>query len=236
MNVIKILVPIWLVLVIPQTIFAQKTVRFDLPAFTEISLKIDAKLILKQDSIQEVTVKASEETIRKMVVEVSDRKLIVKYSNDAWFDSKWTQGEVLVTVSTPQIDALTQYGSGSIVAEQPISSRILDLHLGGSGSIKLNKLKADRISAVLSGSGHLFLAGNGLVSDFKMAVSGSGGVNATELKAKTVNVILSGSGNCAVHSLEKLSCKILGSGSVTYLGNPAIESTILGSGTVKEGK
>ncbi|MEI7830259.1 MAG: head GIN domain-containing protein [Prolixibacteraceae bacterium] len=215
---------------------AQKTFKYDLPAFTEISLKNDAKLILIQDTIQSVTVTARQETIDKLVVEVGNRMLTIRYPNNVWFDSKWTPGDVIITVKAPQIDKLLQSGSGSIVAEKLLSSRILDLYVGGSGFIKLNNLKSEKISATLSGSGHVQLAGESIASEFKMAVSGSGGVKASGLKTKSVNVLISGSGSCAVYALDKLNCKIAGSGSVTYYGNPAIESTIVGSGIVKEGK
>ena len=105
-----------------QTVCAQKTVTYDLPAFTQISLKSDAKLILKQDSVQSVTVKAKEETINKLIVEVSNRKLIFRYPSNAWFDSKWTPGEVIITISMPQIDELDQSGSVSSVCQYPEKS------------------------------------------------------------------------------------------------------------------
>jgi hypothetical protein len=236
MKNLQIALSVLFCLVSAQIVWAQKTVRYDLPAFTEISLKNDAKLILKQDTVQSVTVKAKEETIAKLIVEISNRTLIIRYPGNAWFDSKWSPGEVIITVSTPQIDKLSQSGSGSIVADQLLTSRILDLYVGGSGFIKLANLKSEKITAILAGSGHLQLAGEGIVSEFRMTVSGSGGVKASGLKTKNVNVLLSGSGSCAVNALEKLTCKIAGSGGVTYLGNPAIESTIVGSGTVKEAK
>lgn len=236
MKKIRIVFSILFFVVTAQMLSAQKTVKYDLPAFTEISLKNDAKLILKQDSVQSVIVKAKDETISKMIVEVSNRKLIIRYPSDAWFNSKWTPGDVVITITAPQIDGLSQSGSGSIVAEQQITSRILDLFVGGSGSIKLSNLKAEKIAATLSGSGQLLLAGAGTVSEFRMTVSGSGGVRASGLKTKNVNVLISGSGSCAVHATENLTCKIAGSGNVTYIGNPAIEQTIVGSGTVKEAK
>jgi hypothetical protein len=236
MKSLRILLFVLICIATTQILSAQKTFKYDLPAFTEISLKNDAKLILKQDSIQSVTVTAKQETIDKLVIEVGDRMLTIRYPNDVWFDSKWSPGEVLVTVSAPQIDKLSQSGSGSIAVDKLITSRILDLFVGGSGNIKLANLKAEKISAILSGSGHLQLAGEGIVTEFKMAVSGSGGVKASALKTKNVNVLISGSGSCAVYAIDKLNCKIAGSGSVTYYGNPAIESTVVGSGTVKEGK
>jgi hypothetical protein len=236
MKSLQILLVVLCCVASAQILRAQKTFKYDLPAFTEISLKNDAKLILIQDTIQSVTVMARQETIDKLVVEVGNRMLTIRYPNNVWFDSKWSPGEVLVTVKAPQIDKLLQSGSGSIVVDKLLTSRILDLYVGGSGFIKLNNLKAEKISATLSGSGHLQLAGESIASEFKMAVSGSGGVKASGLKAKSVNVLISGSGSCAVNALDKLNCKIAGSGNVTYYGNPAIESTIVGSGTVKEGK
>jgi hypothetical protein len=236
MKKILIVLSVVFCVVSTQMAIAQKTVKYDLPAFTEISLKNDAKLILKQDSIQSVTVTAKQTTIDKLVVEVVKRKLTIRYPTDAWFDSKWSPGDVEITISIPQIDELSQSGSGSIVANQPISSRILDLYVGGSGVIRLSDLKADKLSATLSGSGKIQLSGEGTVSEFKMILSGSGSIAASGLKSKQVDVIIAGSASCAVHALDLLKCKIVGSGDVTYVGNPAIESTIVGSGKVKEGK
>ncbi len=216
-----------------QILFAQKNVKYDLPAFTGIVLKNDAKLILKQDSFQSVNVEAKDETIGKMIVEVKDHKLIIRYPANTWFDRNWSPGEVTVYVTAPQIEGLTVTGSGSIVAETPISVRILDFYVSGSGTIKLSDLKAEELTAGLSGSGHLQLAGDGVVSEFKMGVSGSGGVKASGLKVRNVNVLISGSGNCTVYATEILNCKIAGSGNVIYTGNPRVESNILGSGSVK---
>ena len=236
MKKIRIALSMLLFVASTQMVIAQKTVKYDLPAFTEISLKNDAKLILKQDSIQSVTVTAKQATIDKLVVEVGDRKLTIRYPTDAWFDSKWSPGDVVIHISMPQIDELSQSGSGSIVADQSINSRILDLYVGGSGVIKLANLKADKIAATLSGSGQMQLAGEGTVSDFKLILSGSGHIKASGLKCKQVDVTIAGSASCAVHALDNLKCKIVGSGDVTYNGNPAIETTIVGSGKVKEGK
>lgn len=232
----RIVLAILLCVFSAQILFAQKSVKYDLPAFTEISLRNDAKLILKQDSSQSVTVKANDETIAKLIVEVKDRKLIIRYPANSWFDKKWAPGELTVTVSVPQIDQLTVSGSGSIVADTPVATRILDIFVSGSGSIKLNYLKAEKLSAVLSGSGHLQVAGDGVVSEFKMSVSGSGGVRASGLKTRNVNVLMAGSGSCSVYATENLKCKVAGSGNVTYAGNPQVESTILGSGSVKGSK
>lgn len=235
-NPFRLTLCLLLLALVPQFGLAQKSQKFDLPAFTEISLRNDAKLVFKQDSVQSVTAQANDATMEKLIVEVKDRKLIIRYPVDTWFDRKWTPGALAIQVTSPQIDALTVSGPGSIVAETLVASRILDFYVSGSGSIRLNNVKAEKITAMLSGSGHLQLAGKSVVSDFKMSVSGSGGVKAFGLEAKNVSATTLGSGSCEVHVTGKLVCKVAGSGNVIYTGNPQIESKILGSGSVKESK
>lgn len=213
----------------------QRTVKYDLAAFTEISVRNNANVILVQGTDQSVTATAREETIGKLVVEVKDRKLIVRYPTNTWFDSRWNPGDVTIHVTMPQIDDLSVAGTGSISAGGLITSRIIDCLVSGSGFISITNLKAEKITSRLSGTGHLQLAGEEVVSEYKLSLSGPGGVKSSGIKAQNVNVLISGSGSCTVHAIENLNCKIAGSGSVTYYGNPAIETTIVGSGTVKEG-
>jgi hypothetical protein len=219
-----------------QVLNAQKrSVKFDLAAFTEISVRNNANVILLQGQDQAVTATAREETIGKLIVEVKDRSLIIRYPTNTWFDSRWDPGEVTINVTMPQIDDLSVSGSGSITAGSLIYSRIIDCLVSGSGFISLVNLKSEKITSRLSGTGHLQLAGEEAVAELKLTLSGPGGVKTSGIKARNVNVLISGSGSCTVHAIENLNCKIAGSGSVTYYGNPAIETTIVGSGTVKEG-
>jgi len=218
-----------------QLLVAQTSQKREVSAFTEISLKIGANVHLKQGESQSVEVKCSESTLAKLITEVKDRKLVIRYPGDTWF-SKWNPGTVDIYVTMPQIDALVISGSGSIFSESKIDSRILDATISGSGDIKLADLKADKVSATLSGSGNIQLSGKENASELKAIISGSGNVKAIEFPADNVDVKISGSGNCWVNSVKKLEVKLAGSGNVIYRGNPSVDSTIAGSGKVKEDK
>jgi len=216
-----------------QILVGQTTQKRDVSVFTEISLRIGANVHLKQGNTQLVEVKCSQSTLEKLITEVSDRKLVIRYPNDSWF-SKWNPGQVDIYVTIPQIDALVISGSGAIISEGKIESRILDLTISGSGDIKLNELKADKVSATLSGSGNIHLFGKQNAAELKATISGSGNVKAIEFPADIVNVKISGSGNCWVNSTKNLVVRLAGSGNVIYRGNPSIDSSIAGSGKVKE--
>jgi hypothetical protein len=180
-------------------------------------------------------VKGKESTLGKLITEVSNRKLVIRYPNESFF-SKWNPGTVDVYVTIPQIDGLSISGSGSILSDGMIESRILDVMVSGSGDVKLGDLKAEKVSATLSGSGNIHLLGKQSADEFKAVISGSGNIKASDFPANNVDVKIVGSGNCRVNSVKKLFVRLAGSGNVSYRGNPTIDSSVAGSGTVKEEK
>lgn len=218
-----------------QLLVAQTNQKREVSAFTEISLRIGANVHLKQGNTQSVEVKGKEATLAKLITEVSDRKLVIRYPNDSWF-SKWNPGTVDVYVTMPQIDGLSVSGSGSIISDGVIESRILDVMVSGSGDVKLGDLKAEKVSATVSGSGNVHLLGKQNAAELKAVISGSGNIKASDFPADNVDVKIVGSGNCRVNSVKKLFARLAGSGNVTYRGNPSIDSSVAGSGTVKEEK
>jgi len=218
-----------------QLLIAQTSEKREVSAFTEISLKIGAKVHLKQGNTQSVEVKGKETTLEKLITEVSDRKLVIRYPNESLF-SKWNPGIVDIYVTMPQIDALVISGSGSIVSDGKIEGRILDVTLSGSGDIKLTELKVEKVFATLSGSGNINLFGKPNAAELKAVISGSGNIKAIEFPAERVEAKILGSGNCWVNAVKNLNARIAGSGNIIYRGNPSVDSSIAGSGKVKEEK
>ena len=215
-----------------QILVAQTSKTREVSPFTEISLKIGANVHLKQGKTQLVEIKCEESTAEKLITEVNGKTLVIRYKSETWFSS-WHPGEVDVYITIPQIDGLYLSGSGSIISEGEINSRILDVVLSGSGEVKLAELKADKVSSTLSGSGNIRLSGGGNATEFKAIISGSGNIKAIDFPAGDVNVKISGSGNCTVNAEKNLVVRLSGSGNVTYKGNPAIDTAISGSGKVK---
>jgi hypothetical protein len=216
-----------------QLVNAQTSQKRDLSAFSEISLRVGANVHLQQGSTQSVEVKGKEESLQKLIMEVNDRKLVIRFPSETFFN-KWNPGPIDVYITVPQVDELTISGSGSIISEGKIDSRILDLAISGSGDIKLGDLKAEKVMSALSGSGNIHLTGNQNSVDLKIAISGSGNVKAIGFPVDNVDIKISGSGNCWVNPVKKLTVRLAGSGNVVYRGNPSIDSNIAGSGKVKE--
>jgi len=206
----------------------------DVPSFSEISLRIPGQLHLKQGNNQSINIEAKSSTLEDIIVEVKDRQLIIRFPNRNLFFGNFNPGKIDIYVTVPEIDGLYVSGSGDIIAEGEIETRILDLAVSGSGDIKIRDLKTDRVKASISGSGDILIDDGGVADDFSANISGSGSINAEDFEANDVSVHIAGSGGCSITAERSLKARIAGSGNVYYNGNPDIDSSVAGSGRVKK--
>jgi hypothetical protein len=204
--------------------------------FTEISLRIGAKVHLEQGAKQNLEIVAKSSTLDEIITEVKDGKLIIRFPNKDFFWKTFQPGEVIIYITAPEINGLGVSGSGDIIAQDEIKTKILDMAVSGSGNIKLSDFSAERVKATISGSGDIVLAGKTAAQDLSVAISGSGNLKAIDYSADDVSVKVAGSGNVEVGANKNLYVRLAGSGNVTYKGNPLIDQSIAGSGKVRSVK
>lgn len=204
----------------------------NVPSFSEIALRIPGKLYLEQGTTQSVKIEAKSSTMEEIITEVKDRQLTIRFKGKNYFFKTFNPGKIEIHITVPEVDGLSVSGSGDIIAEDEISTRILDLAVSGSGNILLDNLKVDRVKTTISGSGDIVIKKGGEATDFSVAISGSGNVKAGGFDAKDVVVHIAGSGNSTVKANRSLKARVAGSGSVYYNGNPSIDSSVAGSGKV----
>ncbi len=212
--------------------FAENEER-NVPTFSEVSLKIPAKLYIEQGDKQSVEIVAEPSTLKEIITVVKGRTLNIRFPNKNYFLKKFKPGKIEIHITVPEIDGLTVSGSGDIIAED-INTRILDLTVSGSGDILIDELKVNRVSTTVSGSGNIIIKDGGVADDLTVSISGSGNVKAAGFEASDVVVRIAGSGNCSVNSNGSIKARIAGSGNVNYKGNPSIDSSVAGSGRIKK--
>jgi hypothetical protein len=206
----------------------------NLPAFTEISLRIQATLYVEQGAVQKVEIDAPSSDLDEIITEVRDRALVVRYPAKNYFRKPSKKADVIIRVTIPEITELNLSGSGDIVGDNDISTRIMDLNISGSGNIRLGNLLAERVKASIAGSGNIHLEGNQVTTDFTGNIAGSGNIRGENFEAQNVKVNITGSGDCSIRSNGDIRVRIAGSGNFYYSGNPNIDSSIAGSGKVSE--
>ena len=204
--------------------------------FAEISLRIGAKVHLEQGAKQNLEIVAKSSTLDEIVTEVKDGKLIIRFPNKDYFWKTFQPGEITIYITTPEINGLGVSGSGDIIAENEIKSKILDLAVSGSGNIKLSELSVERVKTTISGSGDIVLASKTAAQDLSVAISGSGNFKGMSYSADDVSVKIAGSGNVDVEANKNLYVRLAGSGNVTYKGQPMIDQSIAGSGKVRRAR
>jgi Putative auto-transporter adhesin, head GIN domain len=104
--------------------------------------------------------------------------------------------------------------------------------VGGSGSVAVDGVAADRFVAEIAGTGNL--SATGTASSLTAVLGGSGNLALDGLIAADVEVQLIGQGNVGVHADRTLNVNLIGSGNVVYRGDPTVEQVVTGTGTVQK--
>ncbi len=220
---------------------------FDLPKFTGIAATTSFDIYLKQDSKQAIEVKAQQNIIDVMLLEVKDGTLKLGFKPNT---SIRTKEAVKVYISLAELKRLVVSGSGNIKGEGVFNkSDQLDIVISGSGDIALHfetkelrcaisgsgdanfKGHANKHMIAISGSGDLVLDGNS--EEQNITVSGSGNIKLTGNTEKQ-NLVISGSGNLNTSNLTTKQCNIsiTGSGNADVSVTEQLNVTIMGSGNV----
>ena len=205
----------------------------DVSTFSEISLRIPAKLYLKQGEPQSVRIVANESVMEDIITEVKGSELHIRFPGTNIFQRNFKPGKIEVYITVPDVDALSVSGSGDILAEE-LEARILNLAVSGSGNIEIGELDSKKVKGTISGSGNIKLEDGGVAEELNVSISGSGNFDGSGFEADAVNVNTSGSGNCRVKSNGSVKARIAGSGSVYYSGNASVDASVAVSGRVKK--
>jgi hypothetical protein len=203
-----------------------------LSPFERISLRVSANMIVEQGKEHFIEITSNNQTLDKIIVEVIDRKLIIRFSWEDLFFRDFIPGTIDIKVVAPGINELSLLGSGNIIAVDPIETFSMKLNVAGSGDIKLSNLRCQLLEANISGSGDIIISSDSETRETKVNIAGSGNFKAYQFKSEAGYVLIAGSGNCDLFITNYLDARILGSGNIAYLGEPQINSRISGSGKV----
>lgn len=105
-----------------------------------------------------------------------------------------------------------------------------DVHVNGSGEVRVKGLKGDSFGAEISGSGEILAEGT--VKSVSGKINGSGNVELAKVVAEEGRASINGSGEIEIHATKSAEAKINGSGTVRVAGGGTVESKVNGSGEV----
>jgi hypothetical protein len=135
----------------------------------------------------------------------------------------------IVDVYAPTLSGVSVSGSGRFENFEKITVPAFEATVSGSGRIT-GIIESERFSTTISGSGRVTVLGSSQNLDVR--ISGSGRFIGNEFVTNNATARISGSGGADIYVTDNLNVNISGSGSVTYRGNPRIDSRI-SSGRVR---
>lgn len=194
----------------------------------QLNLNIPVDFILIQDSSQngmEVQVTGPSNMVKNIKLKQKEDELTIK---DERCINSYKNIEIEIRFN--KLEELNLNGSGNISVYSAIKLPILEVDVNGSGNINLD-VETKELETNINGSGNIYLSGT--TNNLEAYINGSGDIDAFDLAAVNADVNINGSGKCKVWALDFLTIEISGSGDVWYIGNPNVNSSITGSGSVK---
>jgi len=135
----------------------------------------------------------------------------------------------LVEVYCPVLTGISADGFIDFEGMDIISTPTFKTNISGSGIIK-GTIECENFSADIDGFGEMTITGN--TNDARINISGSGIFDGKEFKTKNATVDIDGFGKVYIWVTDKLKVNISGSGTLYYIGEPNIESSINGFGRI----
>jgi hypothetical protein len=109
--------------------------------------------------------------------------------------------------------------------------KLNSLAIAGAITVDARDIRTDSLTVAVVGSGDFSISGE--ASAQKIAIAGSVDYKAENFKTKDTSIAINGSGKALVAVSGRLDVQIMGSGDVSYIGEPAVTQNIAGAGSVK---
>jgi hypothetical protein len=169
-------------------------------AFHSIDLRGSAELDVLVGTRQSLVIEAPAATLARVTTSVVNGMLVIETETGGIW--KPSLGKVKLRVTLPTLHSLA---------------------LNGTGRISVAGLAGGATAMVLSGTGAL--EASGTLDTLTLRVNGTGNADLTHLTAVDATVAVNGAGNVEVKVTGRLSARINGVGSISYIGEPAQLST-----------
>lgn len=199
----------------------------DVRDFHAVDLNVSGDVEISVADQYSVQVRTNDNLVSLLKTEVKNGRLKI------YFDENVSHSDVMeIKISGPSFDELNVAGSGNMTVMTPIQSERMDVAISGSGNLSMPQVTFGTLECSISGSGNMEIGGTANAT--QVSVSGSGDVDAKKLRTNELRADIAGSGSVSAHVIQVLKVSVAGSGDVYYTGEPSVESSVSGSGTVKK--
>jgi Putative auto-transporter adhesin, head GIN domain len=197
--------------------------------FDRVLVAVPGEVEVQQGPHETLTLEAEPEVLGRITTEVRDGRLVIGLAPGRIE----TRQPIRMQLEVRSLRAFESRGAGS-TAIGPLHSEALTLVLAGGGSIRLDRLEdARKLDVRIVGAGNVGIGG-GKVTAQQLSISGVGGYRAFGLASESADVAIDGNGEAQLAASSTLAVRIGGIGHVRYHGDPAVQRSVRGIGSIEK--
>ena len=130
------------------------------------------------------------------------------------------------------VRSLRNYSTSEPLTLKISAPDLVGIHSSGAGTIEVSGLKNDRFEIDVNGAPTIRASGE--TKALKIDANGAGNIDTHKLRAARVEVESKGVSGVEVYAMEQLDVTVSGPSHVTYRGNPVVNKTVRGPGSVEK--
>jgi hypothetical protein len=210
---------------------------------TDVALAAPANLVISLGEPEALRIEATPSALAHLTTDVSANRLVIGTRGRVRGTPKLhltvkrldsltlaTSGDVVAPDLKGEEVRVTLAGSGDL-RTGAIEARRVRLELASSGNTTIQGVRATTLELTTVGSGEVQIGG-GEVEEQRLVINGSGDYAAGQLRSARTTVAINGSGSLLLWARDSLDATIKGSGDIAYRGHPKVQQRILGSGSI----
>ncbi len=217
----------------PRTIQASNTFASEdrsVSGFHAIAISTVGNVLLSQGEEESLTIQGSDNIIPLIKTIVVNGVLEIKTAEPLNIVGMQGKNNLTFILKVKQLDGVTVSGAAQVNMDQ-LGAPSLELKMSGAGKVNMQMISGMNLKVSVSGAGDVTLSGIYRKAD--IVISGAGPVNAADLRLQTADVNVSGVGNATLWVTDSLTGTISSGGSVSYYGNPQVDTKTSSVGTFK---
>ncbi len=204
------------------------TEKREISDFTKLKVSGPFEVKIYQGDTEHVAIEGDENVLAAITTQTADGTLTITTKDGQ--PVKASIGHTIkIKLPYKNIEQIALTGCGTITNRGMLRSPVLKATVDGPGNITIGIVSGDLTASIL-GSGSINIEGK--TNKFSCRVVGSGTIKAEDLASREVDASISGSGDAKVNSEIAIKGRIVGTGSIAFLGEPKeIDLKHLGTGS-----
>ena len=204
------------------------SIKREANSFHRIDLYDNINVVLTQDTIEYITIKAPQNIEPNIITSIENGTLILRNGTSC----KWLRNpseNPTVYIGVKNLDYLLYAGSGDVVSSNIIQSENISLYSAtGAGKVEIS-LNAKQLNATIEYESADFIFHGKAELCYSYANSRAT-LNLSDLEIKNLNIGYASVKDITVNVSDRIDANVYHTGNIYYKGNPAVFTTYYSSG------